>query len=91
MDQKIAAIAVAISALAAAGAHANPARLADPAGLYHQVAAVPLRPQNEDRREVIAPPSDVDRGMAIKPPLTGARMPIVASPEASNGRFGIQR
>ena len=93
MEQKIVAIAVAASALIAVGAQAHAAPLAEPAGLYHQAAAViaPLGTEPGDQREVIAPPSDVDPQMTIRPPSSSARMPVIAPPELPGGRFGIER
>jgi hypothetical protein len=42
------------------------------------------------QREVIAPPWDVDRGMTIKPPQSGARMPVI-QPDMPGDRYGIER
>lgn len=63
-------------------------------GLLHTAATV-IAPAGAldivDQREVITPPSDIDPEMAITPPMSGARMPIVMPPDAPSGRFGIQR
>jgi hypothetical protein len=90
MDQKIVTTTVAALALVATYGPATAAS----AGLFHTAAAV-IAPATgfaiADQREVIAPPSDIDPGMARTPPTTGARMPVVAPPELPGGRFGIQR
>ena len=90
MDQRIVITTVAALALVAAYGPANAAST----GLFHTAAAV-IAPdpgvQATNSREVIAPPSDVDRGMAITPPHTGARMPILTPPDTPGSRFGIQR
>ena len=36
----------------------------------------------DSQRDVIEPPSSIDPGMALDPPQTGARMPIVHPPAA---------
>jgi hypothetical protein len=90
MDQRIVTTAIAALALAAACGTAH----AQPSAMYRSAAAV-IAPAAgagiSDQREVIAPPSDVDPDMAIKPPATGARMPIIAPPELPGSRFGIER
>jgi hypothetical protein len=90
MEQRIVATAVAALALAAACGTTQ----AQSSGPVHRVAAVIASASTADladQREVIAPPSDVDPDMAIVPPATGARMPIIPPPEAPGGRFGIER
>lgn len=43
-------------------------------------------------RDVIEPPSSIDPGMAIDPPQTGARMPVVRPPDAPPvGRLVLPR
>jgi hypothetical protein len=89
MDQKIVTTTIAVLALVAAY---GPANAASP-GLLHPAVAliVPAPGIDIDDREVIAPPSDIDPDMAKTPPATGARMPVIAPPEAPGGRFGIER
>jgi len=86
MDEKIVTTAIATLALVVAY---GPANAASP-GLLHTTAAA-IAPAVEmdiaDQREIIAPPSDIDPDMAITPPHTGARMPIIAPPE-QGWRFG---
>jgi hypothetical protein len=36
-------------------------------------------------RDVIEPPSSIDPGMALDPPRTGAKMPVVRPPDAPPG------
>jgi hypothetical protein len=90
MEQKIVTTAVAALALVVAYGNAG----AQPSGLFRTAAAV-IAPaagaEIADQREVISPPSDIDPHMAIKPPATGARMPVVAPPELPGSRFGIER
>jgi hypothetical protein len=90
MEQRIVTTAVAALALAAACGTVP----AQSSGLVHRAAAFIAAASTADladQREVIAPPSDIDPNMAINPPATGARMPIIAPPEAPGGRFGIER
>jgi hypothetical protein len=89
MDQRILTTTLAALALVAGYGAAS----AQPSGLFHTAAAViaPDAGQIMNPREVITPPSDVDRDMAITPPHSGARMPIITPPETPAGRFGIQR
>jgi len=79
--------AVAIVAVYGIANAASPGLLHNAATVIAPTAALDI----VDQREVIAPPSDVDPEMAITPPMTGARMPIVIPPDAPSGRFGIQR
>lgn len=85
MDEKLVTTAIATLALVVAY---GPAHAASP-GLLHTAAAIAPVPGMDiaDQREIIAPPSDIDRDMAITPPHTGARMPVIAPPEAG-WRFG---
>ena len=39
----------------------------------------------DTQRDVIEPPSSIDPGMAIDPPQTGARMPVVHPPGTNPG------
>jgi hypothetical protein len=90
MDQRI--ITSTVAALALVAIYGN--AVAQPSGLFRTAAAVlalDATGQLINPREVIAPPSDIDRDMAITPPHTGAHMPIVTLPETPGGRFGIQR
>ena len=89
MEQRIVITALAALALAAGCGTA----LAQPSALYRTAAAViaPVPSADISRREVIPPPSDIDPDMAINPPTSGARMPIIPPPEVPGGRFGIER
>jgi hypothetical protein len=90
MDQKIVATAAAALALVAVYGIAN---AASPSLLH--AAAADIAPATAievaDQREIIAPPSDIDPGMAKMPPAAGVRMPVITPPEVPGGRFGIQR
>jgi hypothetical protein len=90
MNEKIATAIVAALALITAY---GPANAAAP-GLLHTTAAV-IAPAAgldiADQRDIIAPPSDIDPGMAKSPPAIGMPMPIIVPPEALGGRFGIER
>jgi hypothetical protein len=90
MDRKLLTPTVAALALVAVYGTANAAS----PGLVHTAAAV-IAPAAgldvADQHEVIAPPSDIDPGMTKRPPMTGARMPILTPPDEPGTRFGIQR
>jgi hypothetical protein len=67
---------------------------AQPSAMFRNAAAVipPMAGVDiADQREIIAPPSEIDPGMALRPPMTGARMPIIAPPAIPSDRFGIGR
>lgn len=90
MDKRIVTATAAALALVVTYGNAT----AQPSGLFHTAAAViapDVAGQLTSPREVIAPPSDLDADMAIVPPHTGARMPVIAPPETPGGRFGIER
>jgi ABC-type amino acid transport substrate-binding protein len=90
MEKRIVVTAAAALALAAGCGTA----LAQPSALYRTAAAVIAPAPTADvggRGEVIPPPANVDPDMAITPPQSGARMPIIAPPEVPGGRFGIER
>jgi len=85
-------VTTAVAALALVAAYGTAS--ATSPGLLHSAAAVIAPPTGmdiADQREIIAPPSDIDPGMARMPPATGARMPVIAPPEVPGNRFGIQR
>jgi hypothetical protein len=93
MKQKILTIAVGALALAGACGAAGAAGQNGLSRLYQpaSVAAPGLNAMIAGQPEVIAPPSDIDPGMAIRPPAIGAPMPIIAPPGVPGGRFGIER
>jgi len=65
-------------AVASAGAYAAQDDALPPG--YFKTAVVGPAPgmgNTDARRDVIEPPSSIDPGMALDPPQTGARMPIV--------------
>jgi hypothetical protein len=91
MERKMLKITFVASAiLIAAGASGFAANLENP--LYRQanVAAPWGSLMTADQREVIAPPGGVDPDMAIPPPETGARMPILR-PGMPDGKSGFGR
>jgi hypothetical protein len=56
-----------------------------PPSAYWQTAAAVMGPgvgleTQNGQRDVIEPPSSIDPGMALDPPQTGARMPIIRPP-----------
>jgi hypothetical protein len=90
MDQGIAIATAAVLALVVAYGTANAAA----PGLLHTAAAVIASSAGldiADQREVITPPSDLDRDMAITPPHSGGRMPIITPPETPGDRLAVQR
>jgi hypothetical protein len=89
MDQKIVTTIIAALTLVAICGTANAAA----PGLLHTAAAIApsLGMDTADQRDIIAPPSDIDPGMAKLPPAIGMRMPIIGLPDAPGGRFGLDR
>jgi hypothetical protein len=79
MEQKLLTTTVAALALVAIYGTAN---AASPGVIRTTMAVSPPETGMDvaDSREIIAPPSDIDPGMARMPPATGARMPIVTPP-----------
>jgi hypothetical protein len=45
----------------------------------------------DSQRDVIQPPSSVDPGMAIDPPETGAKMPVIRPQPAPGGKLILPR
>ena len=90
MDQKTLTTTVAALALVAICGTAN---AASPGLIRTNLAVSPPETGMDvaDSREIIAPPSDIDPGMARMPPSTGARMPVVTPPATPDGRLGMQR
>ena len=93
MERKILPIAIGALALAGACGAAGAAGHGGVARLYQRVSLAPpdLTAMIVQQPEVVTPPSDIDPGMAIKPPSIGTPMPIIAPPGVAGGRFGIER
>jgi hypothetical protein len=77
----------------ACGAHA--AEIGDEPGVYREAAAVmgpglALGP-TDDQRDVIVPSSSIDPGMALDPPQTGAKMPVIRPPGARDNRLVLPK
>ena len=73
-------------AVASAGAYA--AQVGHLPSGFHQAALLGPAPNLDTpdaQRDVIAPPSSVDPGMAIDPPETGAKMPVLHPQPAPGG------
>jgi len=71
------------AAVASAGAYAAQGDALPPGYFKTAVIGPALGMANADtQRDVIEPPSSIDPGMALDPPQTGARMPIVQPPGA---------
>jgi hypothetical protein len=90
MKQRIGTPTIAALALVATCGLAS----AQPSTLFRNAAAIvaPVAGADiADQREIIAPPSDIDPGIAMQPPVTGARMPIIAPPAIPSEQFGIGR
>jgi len=82
------ALALSGALVASAGAYAADAG-DSPSGHWETAAAV-MGPSiglasPSDQRDVIEPPSSIDPGMAVDPPQTGAKMPIVRPPGTTPG------
>jgi hypothetical protein len=45
----------------------------------------------DEQRDVIQPPSSIDPGMALDPPQTGAKMPVIHPPDRPGGRLVLPR
>lgn len=72
-------LALAVSGAVAVTAVASAAQLV-PSPIFREAALVGPAPDlgtTNGPRDVIAPPSSVDPGMAIDPPETGAKMPVI--------------
>ena len=86
------ALALAGALVASAGAYAAEA---DASHAFIHASAVmgpslSLSP-TDDPREVIPPPSSVDPDMALDPPQSGARMPVIHPPGTPGGRLVLPR
>jgi hypothetical protein len=92
MERKILTITIGALALACSCGAASAAERSGPIQLYQRasLAAPGLTSMTAEQPDVIAPPSDIDPGMAIKPPAIGAPMPIVRPPGLPGGRLGIE-
>ena len=85
------ALAVSGAVVGSAGAYA--AQPGHPPAGFQQIAAVmgPLAIGAPDaQRDVIEPPSNIDPGMALDPPQTGAKMPVI-HPQMPGGRVVVPR
>lgn len=81
-------LALSGAVVVSAGAYAAQA---DTPSAYEQIAAV-MGPMGiaapDGQRDVIEPPSSVDPGMALDPPQTGAKMPVIHPPgTVPNGKL----
>ncbi len=89
----ILALAAAGAIFAPAGALAAPAHT--PPGAFVEAAVVSPAlgiGSPDTQRDVIEPPSSIDPGMALDPPQTGAKMPIIHPPGAlPGGRLVLPR
>jgi hypothetical protein len=95
MDRIISIIALALAGIFLACGASHAESLDQGSGLYRQTAAL-MGPTIADRsideqREVITPPSSIDPGMALDPPASGARMPIIHPPGTPGGRLVLPR
>ena len=80
------ALAVVGALVGSAGAYA--AQADNSPSAFEQTAAVvgPIGLGAPDgQRDIIDPPSSIDPGMALDPPETGAKMPIIRPPGAMPG------
>jgi len=95
MKQLMSVSALALSgALAVASAGAYAAQAGHLPSGFQQAALVGPAPNlgaPDARRDVIAPPSSVDPGMAIDPPETGAKMPVLHPQPAPGGGVIVPR
>ena len=93
MERILALTALALAGIfIACGAHAAQANIAS--GVYEEAAMVPPAMAFgtlDDQHEVIAPPASVDPGMALDPPQTGAKMPVIRPPGTRDNRMILPR
>jgi hypothetical protein len=87
----ISIIALAISGAFVVSASAYAAQDGVPPSVLVQTAAM-VGPNlalgnTDEQREVIQPPSSIDPGMALDPPQTGAKMPIIHPPGTPGGKL----
>lgn len=81
-------LALALSGAVAVSAGAYAAQIGHPLGDFREAALVGPAPDlgsANGPRDVISPPSSVDPGMAIDPPQTGAKMPVIHPQQTPNG------
>jgi hypothetical protein len=95
MKNPISIFALALSGAVVAFAGADAAEVGNPSGFF-QEAAVAAGPMiafgsTDNQHEVIQPPSSIDPGMALDPPQTGAKMPIIHPPDTPSGRLVLPR
>ncbi|MBV8777498.1 MAG: hypothetical protein JO032_09905 [Alphaproteobacteria bacterium] len=84
-------LALALSGALVASAGGYAAEADNFNSLVHTAAAV-IGPglalsTGDEQREVIPPPASVDPGMALDPPMTGAKMPVIHPPGTAGGRL----
>jgi hypothetical protein len=83
MKHIIATLALALSGAVVVSAGAYAAQTGQLRSPYEQIAAT-MGPMGiaapDGQRDVIEPPSSVDPGMALDPPQTGAKMPVIHPP-----------
>lgn len=95
MERIIPVLALAAAgALVVASAGVQAAQVGSLPGNFHQAALISPAPNlgaPDAQREVIQPPSSVDPGMAIDPPETGAKMPILHPQTAPGGSVIVPR
>ena len=88
-QMSILALALSGALVASAGAYAaevdeSPAAVMQTAAIIGPSLALGT---GEEQREIITPPSSIDPGMALDPPQTGAKMPIIHPPGTPGGRL----
>jgi hypothetical protein len=89
MKHSLSVLALALSGAVVASAGAYAAQ-ADTSPSAFQTAAAIMGPSMVltgpgDQRDVIDPPSSIDPGMALDPPQTGAKMPVLHPPGTTPG------
>lgn len=88
-------LALAMTGALVGSAGANAAWVDNPASAFIQTATLAgpslMSAFADDQRDVIQPPSSIDPGMALDPPQTGARMPIIHPPGMPGGRLILPR
>jgi hypothetical protein len=93
MERTLTLTALALTGIfVACGAHAT--QIDIDSAIYQEAAvAAPVMALGtlDDQHDVIAPPSSIDPGMALDPPQTGAKMPVIRPPGTRDGKMVLPR
>jgi len=94
MERTTILLTLVLSGAIATSAGVQAAQTERPLGAIREAALVGPTPNIGtlgSQSDVIEPPSSVDPGMAIDPPQTGAKMPVIHPPGIPGGWFVLPR